>query len=906
MANVPRLCKPEFEHLGAGQVTENPRPRLSWRFDYEENTIQSWQQTAYEIELQSSSGGGPEVHRVESDQSVLAPWPGAPLSSRASATVRVRCLGSSAVSSSEPAWTEWSEAASIETGLLRPEDWEARWIASATPRDHDGPLRPIRFHKTFSLPDNKTEHAKARLHITALGVFNVYINGAKASEEFMAPGWTSYKHRLAYRTLDVVALLKSGGETNSICVEVAEGWYAGRLGFKGGKRYIYGDELALLAQLEIQLASEVLTVSTDESWKVSTGGIVLAEIYDGEVYDAREQRPLNPSDGELAKLPQAKFLTTLPTAKLFISEAPPVKVTEIVEPIDIFRSKSGKTIIDFGQNLVGKLQIKFIDLPAGGQVTFRHAEVMEHGELGTRPLRGAKCTDTVVSSGAEIRDWTPQFSFHGFRYVQVDGWPGDELPPRETFKALVVHTDMRRRGFFSCSNKSVNQLHRNVVWSMRGNFLSIPTDCPQRDERLGWTGDLQVFCPTATFLYDTVGMLGGWMQDVAAEQLEEGKGGIPPLVCPDVLPPNWPHFSQAVWDDIVVLTPDVLFQYSNDLDLLKRQFVSGQTYLDEAVCRGDDGLWDVDGWQLGDWLDPIAPPEEPGNGRTDAVMVADAYLVRVTETFASICYRLNKKDLGAKYDDQAASLKAAFQAKYITATGNLMSSSQTGLGLAIQHDLYPGEKQLATGIAALDKLIRTAKFRIATGFAGTPIITHALTKVGLSHLAYRVLLETTCPSWMYPVRMGATTIWERWDSMLPDGTINPGEMTSFNHYALGAVADWLHTTVGGISAAEPGWKMIKVKPVPGGNLTSADVSFDGPYGWIRCNWTLQGSDFEMEVQVPPNSTAVVTLPCESEESNRVVGSGVHRFSCQLTLPEWPPAFIVPANRTAPPNDTIAE
>ncbi|KAI9154879.1 Alpha-L-rhamnosidase [Paramyrothecium foliicola] len=904
---APRLTKPVFEHLSAGQeVTQNPAPRISWRFEYDESTQQAWVQKAYEIELRSPAHANPVVTHVDSDQSVLVPWIGAKLPSRANASIRVRCYGSSSVENHGSSWTEWSEPASIETGLLEASDWQAHWITSST-KQCDGPLRPLRFYKSFTLPPEDALSSKARLYVTSMGVFNAYVNGVKANDEFMAPGWSSYKHRLAYRTIDVTSLLKHGGVPNKICIEVAEGWYAGRLGFNGGTRYIYGDELGLLAQLEISSeASEMFTVATDDSWRVGKSGLISSEIYDGEVYDAREDYGFLSEESELVKLAQASLVSSAPTSTLFISEAPQVKVTETLRPAEVFRSASGKAIIDFGQNIVGKLQITSINLSKGEKITVKHAEVMEHDELGVRPLRKAACTDTIISAGSEICDWTPQFTFHGFRFVQVDGWPGGGLPPKENFRALVLHTDMRRRGFFTCSNESVNRLHSNVMWSMRGNFLSIPTDCPQRDERLGWTGDLQVFCPTATFLYDTLGMLSDWLQDLSSEQLEEGKGGIPPLVCPNVLPKNWPHVAQAVWDDIVVLTPEVLFQYSNDLDLLERQFQSGQAYLEQAVDRGSDGLWKTEGWQLADWLDPTAPPQDPGNGRTDGVMVADAYLVQVTETFARICRRLGKRDLASKYEVEAQSLKRAFQEKYITAAGNLMSNSQTGLALAIQHSLYPGEKQLATATAALSKLVRTARFKIATGFAGTPIITHALTRVGQTQLAYRMLLEKACPSWMYPITMGATTIWERWDSMLPDGRINPGQMTSFNHYALGAVADWLHTTVGGISASEPGWKGFNVRPIPGGNLTSADVSFDGPYGWIRCKWALEGTEFSMELHVPPNSTATVTLPCETKiVSNHVVRSGIHKFSCSFVNQKWPPVPIVAINQQLPPNNTIA-
>jgi alpha-L-rhamnosidase len=413
-----------------------------------------------------------------------------------------------------------------------------------------------------------------------------------------------------------------------------------------------------------------------------------------------------------------------------------------------------------------------------------------------------------------------------------------------------------------------------------------------------------------------MGILGNWLEDLAAEQLEEGKGGIPPLVCPLAISPNWPHIAQAVWDDATVLTPDVLYQYSSDKRLLARQFQSMQAWLDEGVDRAPDGLWHPDKWQLADWLDPNAPPEDPGNGRTDNILVANAYLVHTTLVFARLCAVLDKHDLAKKYKTDGARLKTLFQRRYITAEGNLMSSSQTGIALAVRFDLYPQSgEQRHTAASALDRLIRTARFQISTGFAGTPVICHALTQVGKPQLAYRMLLETKCPSWMYPVvSMGATTIWERWDSMLPDGRINPGQMTSFNHYALGSVADWLHGSVGGLAPLEAGWKTIRVRPVPGGNLTKAKASFDGPYGRVACEWeVIAGRTFKMAVTVPPNSSAVVTLPSElrkdysastEEEPSRTVGSGIHYFECNFDAGEWPPKPMVASNQPMP-QDTIA-
>ncbi|KAK8118086.1 uncharacterized protein PG998_006367 [Apiospora kogelbergensis] len=904
----PLVSKVIFEHHHDGFGLGFSSPRLSWQFIASEQTAPSWTQTAYEIEVEwLSSTSKAETFSVESNESILVPWPAKPLSSRARAAVRVRVQGrgSGKDATSLETTSDWSEAAIVEAGLLKREDWVASFIAADTKAialdsDEDG-LHPVRFRKEFTLDAAASldSGSRARLYISGLGVYMAYINGKRTSDEEMAPGWTDYNYRLNYRVHDVTGLLKPG-ETNVLAVEVAEGWYAGRLGWGGGTRFIYGKDLGILAQLEIHSGGKVepWRTTTDTTWKVASSPIRTSSIYDGEVFDARENTDAK-VDWNRA-LQQGVDVQTdwgatrelpWPAGELVAPNAAPVRVVKTVDAVSVFQSDSGKTIIDFGQNLVGKVQVQEIDIPKDSEVTLKHAEVMENGELGTRPLRLAKATDTIISAGQPLRQWTPQFTFHGFRYVQVDGLT-QPTPTKENFKALVMHTDLKRRGEFTCSNAKVNQLHSNIRWSMDGNFLSIPTDCPQRDERLGWTGDIQVFSPTANFLYNTTGMLGDWMLDLQSEQMAFDDC-IPPLVSPSIPIPGWPHSPAAIWDDVVVLTPYALYQSSGDRTILERHFESMQGWLEKGVLRDPaDGLWDQGHWQLGDWLDPKAPADDAAGGATDDVLVADTYLCHVTDVFADVCRILGKTEAHAAYAGQAARLKQSFQHKYISPAGNLMSSTQTGVALAVRFGLYRDDpRELETARFRLDKLVRREQFHIATGFAGTPAILGALTAVGKPQLAYRMLLEEMCPSWLYPVTMGATTVWERWDSMLPDGRINPGSMTSFNHYALGAVAEWLHATVGGITTKPgSGWRTVLVQPVPGGDLTSAAVSFDGPYGMVSCEWRLEGKKFTMKLVVPPNSYAEVTLP--SETSVQRVESGTHSFSCDFDPGEWPPQPIL--------------
>ncbi|KAL4916143.1 bacterial alpha-L-rhamnosidase-domain-containing protein [Aspergillus aurantiobrunneus] len=903
------LATPTVEQHPTGFGLGTATPRLSWRFLTAENCPRDWEQTAYEIQITRTANPATETHRINSDASVLVPWPSTPLKSRERVRLRARAFGRG---EGQPGveLTDWSPWTVVECSLLSRDDWVALPITEWTEDAVDGPIRPIRFRKSFSLA-GKGAVEQARLYITSFGIYRAFINGCEVSDHCLAPGWTSYRYRLNYQTLDVTPFLNQD-RTNVIAVEVAEGWYATRLGFKGGRRKLYGERIAALAQLEVRFETDPVpfSLATDRTWTCQPSAIVKSEFYDGEVYDAREENldwnrdRLEGSRDNSRWGPVRELL--FPTATLVAPDAPPVRITEKIKPISVQQTPSGKTVIDFGQNLVGRLRVHSINKPRGAHLVFTHAEVLEQRELGTRPLRIAKCTDEIICSGTPLTDWSPQYTFHGFRYVQVDGWDEDrDGSLLANLTALVMHTDMTRTGWFSCSHPMVNQLHKNAWWSMRGNFVSIPTDCPQRDERLGWTGDIQIFGPSANFLYNTAGMLGEWLQDVAAEQLNDGKDGcVPPFVVPNVISDElWPPTPQAQWDDVVILGPWALYQSYGDSDILRRQYKSMLAWIDGGIQRGPDGLWDPQVWQLGDWLDPTAPPVEPGDARTNGTLVADAFLVRITSVMSHISEVLGETADSKRFREDLARLKSRFQAKYIAPSGLLVGDSQTALSLAIMFDLHTTTDQVKVAASRLVDLVRLAKFRVATGFAGTPIVTQALTKGGHPQIAYRMLLEKSCPSWMYPITMGATTMWERWDSMLPDGSINPGEMTSFNHYAFGSIINWLHSSVAGISPLVPGWKEIKVQPIPGGTVDSAEATRETPYGRLECRWALR---------VPPNSRALVSLPSEKhlqqEQQGTWVGSGRHHFSVPFNWSqyssEWPPQPRIPYMRRPQP-DTIA-
>ena len=556
---------------------------------------------------------------------------------------------------------------------------------------------------------------------------------------------------------------------------------------------------------------------------------------------------------------------------------PPVRRIETLAPVAITPSPSGRTLVDFGQNLVGRLRITVAG-PAGQAITLRHAEVLEHGELCTRPLRHAAATDRYTLRGQGVETWEPRFTFHGFRYAEVDGWPGKLTP--DAIQAVVIHSDMERIGWFECSDPLLNRLHENVVWGMRGNFLDVPTDCPQRDERLGWTGDIQVFAPTASFLYDSAGFLQSWLADLAAEQA--AAGGMVPYFVPNVM--ATPVSPAAAWGDAAVIVPWVLYQRTGDAGILAAQFASMAAWVDLlAGVAGPSRLWET-GVQFGDWLDPKAPPDRPGDACTAPYVVATAYFARSADLLAQAAGVLGCAAEAEHYAALAGEVRAAFAREYVTPAGRVVSDATTAYALALQFSLLPTGEQRHYAGQRLAALVRGSGYRISTGFVGTPLVCDALCEAGETDVAFRLLMQRECPSWLYPVTMGATTIWERWDSMLPDGSINPGEMTSFNHYALGAVADWLHRTVAGLAPAAPGYRRIAIQPQPGGGLSSARARHRTPYGLAECAWRIDAGEMTIEVEIPANATAEVRLPGQSDGVIEV-GSGRYRWSYPYRVPE---------------------
>jgi alpha-L-rhamnosidase len=862
-------CEHLVDPLGIGVA----RPRLSWRT---ETDAEGWEQSAYQIEVVDADTGRVlwDSGRVLSRGSVLVPYGGSPLRARQRGEWRVR------VWDRVETPTEWSEAGRFEVGLLETDDWSAKFVTPDWDEDVSVSQPCPYLRHEFEVHG---EVAWARLYVTALGVYEVEVNGVPVGDDVLAPGWTSYDHRLRYQTYDVTSLLQPG--TNAIGAILGDGWARGYLGFRGG-RNTYTDRLALLTQLEImQVDGSMERVVTDDSWRATTGPILSSDLYNGETYDARRElggwSESGCDDGEWSGV----RVVERDLATLVAPTAPPVRRIEDVRPVTITVSPSGKTIVDFGQNLVGRVRIRVAG-PAGTTVTLRHAEVLEDGEVFTRSLRAAQATDRYTLSGDGSEEYEPRFTFHGFRYVEITGWPGDLTA--DDLVAVVVHSDVARTGWFECSDDLVNRLHENIVWGLRGNFLDVPTDCPQRDERLGWTGDLQVFAPTACLLYDVAGFITSWLADLASDQLPDG--GVP-WVVPDMLSRSWPRASAAAgWSDAAVVVPWVIYRHYGDRELLAARYGSMRAWVQYMVGRaGDDLIWDG-GFQFGDWLDPAAPPDMPAAARTDPYLIATAYFAHSTELLSRAAAVLGKDEDAGHYRELASKIKEAFRSKYAP-DGRLVSDSQTAYVLALAFNLFAGEQRPAAA-TRLAELIDLEHGCLGTGFLGTPLLCDVLTDAGFVDVAYELLLRRTCPSWLYPITMGATTVWERWDAIRPDGSINPGRMLSFNHYAFGAIGAWLYGTVAGIQPHPDyaGWQRFRIRPRPGGGLAHARARVRIPYGTIESAWRIEGDHFSIAVEVPPNTTAEVLLPGRDGELVQV-GSGLHRWQYEIQPEElgvWKP------------------
>jgi alpha-L-rhamnosidase len=811
---------------GAIVFVGTSRPRLSWKYL---TAPSSFVQDAVEINL-TRADGHTEIVTIDGPDQVLVEWPFAPLRSREQAHVVMRGRCGSAL-------TPWSERSTIEAALLEPEDWVANWITPVGEFAREG-AAPI-IGTTFTVDPGLVA---ARLYITSLGIMIPRINGERISDDHFAPGWTSYEKLLRYRAWDVAATLHVGGNTlDSI---IGNGWYRGRIASLSLHRgQAYGDRLGLLVQLELLYDDgRTQCVQSDEGWMAAASRHIHNDFYDGQTVDLRR------TDTPPLTLPVE--ILAAEVGGLELATAPPVRQLEQIHPASVSVRPDGVTIVDFGMNVVGWLRLD-VSGSTGQEVTIRHAEVMENGELSVRPLRSAKATDRFILAGGNPETIEPNLTFHGFRFAEIRT---EAAIVPGTIVAVVIGSDLERTGWFHSSDASLNQLHANVVRSMQGNFLDIPTDCPQRDERLGWTGDIQVFTPTASALFDVNGFLESWLRNLAVDQQDDG---TVPTVVPRVFPEERPI---AGWGDAAVIVPWVLYERFGDVGILERQFESMAAWVRRvAVAAGDENLW-LGGDQLGDWLDPLAPPNAPSEAQADPDVVATAYFAHSADLVARSAAVLGRSADSTYFRILANDVRAAFNARFVTDDGRVISDCQTVYALALRWDLVADAKVRARAANRLAELVSAQGYRIATGFLGTPVVLDALVDTGHLDQAFAMLLNRDFPSWLYAVDLGATTIWERWDSLLADSSVNPGEMTSFNHYALGAVADWMHRNIGGLAPIDAGYRRVSIAPPLTERISSGSHTHDSPYGRISVFWERDLAGFRLDVELPVGVTADVALP----------------------------------------------
>jgi len=850
----------KVEHLSNPLAIETEIPRLSWKIT---STEKNTQQAEYEIRVgtnQISLNKDKDLvwkHRASTDQSVLIDYAGSPLQSKKKYFWQVR------VKDNHGNTSAWSTIGFFQMGIS-PSDWSAQWI---TVSGKDTSARSPLFRKEFSL---KKKIKSAMAYITAKGLYEAKLNGARISDTYFAPGWTSYKNQLQYQVYDVTALLRVG--SNVLGASLGNGWYKGRIGF-GNQHNFYGDTRGLLLQLEVEYTDGTKeTINTDEHWKYTYGPIMASDIYDGEIYDARmEITGWDNIDFKEDSNWKKVNIMNKGTEKLIAMSGPPVRKHEQFKALRIFKTPKGETVVDFGQNLVGWVMLK-AQGPTGTKITLSHAEVLtKEGNFYTTNLRSAKAQDSYILKGGAEQVFEPHFTFQGFRYVKVEGYPG-ELKP-DDLTAVALYSDMATTGIFTTSNPLINQLQHNIQWGQKGNFVDVPTDCPQRDERLGWTGDAQAFANTAAYNMDVAGFFTKWLKDVKADQQPSG---LIPHVVPNVLGVN--DGASAGWADVATIIPWDMYRAYGDRRILETQYESMQKWVGYITSVAKNNLWNS-GFHFGDWL--FYRPNDDNDGRaavTDKYLIAQTFYAHSTQLLINAAEVLGKKEDIAKYTALLSNIKAAFVKEYMTPTGRLVSGTQTAYVLALQFDMLPEELRSACA----DRLvanIRDYGNHLTTGFLGTPYICHVLTRFGHNDVAYDLLMQESYPSWLYPVKMGATTIWERWDGIKPDGSFQTPDMNSYNHYAYGAIGDWMYRTIAGINSATdaPGYKSIVIAPKPGGKLTQATAELETAYGTVKSAWVLENNLLKLDVTIPANTRATIMLA----DSSHDVGSGTYHFESSI-------------------------
>lgn len=857
------------EYHAAPEAVGTTLPRFSWRIRPLDPQARSVTQSAFQIEVCSDSPANRgqtlwDSGKVGSSATDQIAYAGKALASRDRATWRVRCWDGTGQPSA------WSAPARFGIGLLEPEDWTAHWIS--TPRDEafttrenvqnftNDPergsliLTPAkRFRKEFAA----TSVVRATLHATALGVFTVEINGRRVSDERLAPGWSVYPKRIHSRTYDVTALLKDG--PNAIGATLADGWYAGYVayGLLTGQeglvpgvngRYYYGVSPAVRLQLEIERADGSLqTVVTDPSWRSATGPIREADILMGETFDARLEQPGWSAPGFDDSTWQQAVVKTGTGAKVQPHPGVAVRPIEEIAPRSVTERAPGIFVFDLGQNISGVIRLK-VKGKAGDKVTIRHAEMLHRdGRLSTENLRCARATDTYILRGdPDGESWTPEFTYHGFQFVELSGYPG--TPGKDAVTGIVIHSDTPLHGSFACSDPMLEQLHRNMVWTQRANFLEMPTDCPQRDERMGWTGDAQIYVRAATFNADIASFYTKWLRDLNDDQWDYG--AYPAYAPRPLARPNEHH--AAGWMDAGVICPWTIWQVYGDTRVIREHWRRMNDFMDWRKLRDPELDGASDDCGFGDWL-------SLGTVKTPIEFIDLAYHAYDARLMADMAAAIGDTARAGQYRAHAAKVTEAFRKAWLKPDGALGIDNQTAYAMALFFDLVPAElaDRAATRLAAL---VKESGDTMTTGFLGTRPLLPALSAHGHHETAGVLMRQRKFPSWGYEVDNGATTIWERWNSYVKGEGVHTPEMNSFSHYAFGAVCEWMMGELAGIDRAAPGFDRVRIHPRPAAGITHAAASMETRHGTLACSWRIEGGRFLADLTIPPNTTAEVGLP----------------------------------------------
>lgn len=854
-------CEYRVDPLGIDERA----PRLSWALESERrNQMQSAYQilvAANEEDLEAEENLLWDSGRVESGRTIGVEYEGEALRSGSRCVWKVRVWdGADGVS-------PFSELAVFEMGLLERSDWSGAWISAGKDpdKDFDPPsgdeyddlangLSPSPYlRKEFSLDSSVR---RARIYATARGVYELSINGSRVGEDVLAPGWTDYNQRVQYRSYDVTSLLAEG--PNTLGAVLGDGWFAGFVGFDPKHRgALYGPRPQLLVQLNVEYEDGGReSVATDDSWRCSTGPILFSDLLMGESYDARKEMPGWNEPGFDDSGWYGVISGELGDADIVAQPDEGVRVTEEIRAKNVTEPRDGVYVFDLGQNMVGWVRLR-MEGEAGTKLTLRYAEALNpDGTLYTTNLRSARATDHYVLKGEGEEVYEPRFTFHGFRYVEVTGYPGE--PPLGAVTGRVVHSATPPTGSFECSSQMVNKLQENILWGQRGNFLSVPTDCPQRDERLGWTGDAQVFVRTAAFNMDVAAFFEKWMVDVEDAQSPEGAfPDVAPLLRGSGLIDL--RRGAPAWGDAGVIVPWTIYRTYEDTRIVERHYDAMTRWM-EYLYEGNPDLLRKNrmGNNYGDWL-------SPRGDHTPKHLLATAYWAYDAKLMAEMAEATGRHEDAKKYRDLHERIRAAFNDAYVVPDGRIEGDTQTCYLLALHMDLLPEELRSA----AADHLVRTIEredWHLSTGFVGVGYLCPVLTETRHTDVAYRLLLNETYPSWGYNIKNGATTIWERWDGWTEENGFQSPNMNSFNHYSLGSVGEWLYRYVAGIGLGTPGYGRIVIRPRPGGGLTHARGEYDSVRGRISSAWKIEDDRFVLEVTIPPNTTATVHVPVANSVS----------------------------------------